>query len=157
MRKIFVLCILTAMVATAMVWRALGKPSRFGTFTTAPKAGVATLIADPQAFLGKPVEIEGTITEQCKAMGCFFFFHSGTATPKPDTPPPEATARPDAPTVLPGISAIDLDLIEDALSRSVPKAPARRSVRSRTPRPAPGRTPARGRARRPGGGTADSA
>lgn len=79
MKKILVLCILTAMVATAMVWRAFGKPSRFGTFTAAPKASVATLIADPQAFLEKTVEIEGTITEQCKAMGCFFFFHSGTA------------------------------------------------------------------------------
>lgn len=76
------------------------------------------------------------------------------ATPKLATPPPGVIAGRDAMTVLPGISSADLDLIEDALSRSVRNAPARRIVRSRKPRPVPGRTPARGRARRPGGSAA---
>jgi hypothetical protein len=79
MKKIFVLCILTAVLATVLVWRALAKPSRFGTFTDAPKAHVATLIADPQVFLGQTVEIEGIVSEQCKSMGCFFFFPAGKA------------------------------------------------------------------------------
>src|SRR5271165_6603181 len=76
------------------------------------------------------------------------------ATPKPATPPPGVIAGRDTGIVLPGITAIDLDLIDDALSRSVRDASARRTVRSRNPRPAPGRTLARGRARRPGGGAA---
>ena len=79
MKKIFVLCTLTALAASALIWRAVARPVRYGTFTAAPKAQVATLIAQPQAFLGKTVEIEGTISEQCKAMGCFFFFRSGKA------------------------------------------------------------------------------
>ncbi len=79
------------------------------------------------------------------------------ATPKLAPPPPEVIAERDTEIVLPGISAIDLDLIDDELSRSVRDASARRTVRSRPPRPAPGRTLARGRPRRPGGGAAGSA
>ncbi|HWQ55090.1 MAG TPA: hypothetical protein VN442_15490 [Bryobacteraceae bacterium] len=77
MKKIFTICALTLVVAAVFIWRTTAKPSRFGTFTGAPRAEVATLIAEPKAFLGKTVEIEGTITEQCKAMGCFFTFRSG--------------------------------------------------------------------------------
>jgi uncharacterized protein YdeI (BOF family) len=76
MKKIFILCALTLLVAVALVWRAVARPTRFGTFTGAPKTEVATLIASPRAFLGKTVEIEGTITEQCKSMGCYFTFRS---------------------------------------------------------------------------------
>ena len=77
MKKIFVLCALTLVAAGVLVWRAVARPSRFGTFTRAPKAEVAMLVAEPKAFAGKTLEVEGTITEQCKAMGCFFFFRSG--------------------------------------------------------------------------------
>lgn len=77
MKKIFTMCALTVVLAAVFIWRATAKPSRFGTFTGAPKAEVATLIAQPKAFLGKTVEIEGTITEQCKSMGCFFTFKFG--------------------------------------------------------------------------------
>jgi uncharacterized protein YdeI (BOF family) len=77
MKKIFVLCILTLLLVTVVVWRAVAKPSCFGTFTGAPKAAVAVLIAEPKAFVGKTVEIEGTIAEQCRTMGCYFFFRSG--------------------------------------------------------------------------------
>src|ERR1051325_1481274 len=76
MRNIFVLCALTLIVATVFIWRAVAKPSRFGSFTGAPRAEVAALIASPKAYLGKTVEIEGKITEQCAAMGCYFFFRS---------------------------------------------------------------------------------
>ena len=84
MKKIIVLCALTAVVVALMVWRAVAQPSRFGSFTSAPKSDVAGLVAHPQTFLGKTVEVEGTITEQCKAMGCFFFLRSEKGTLRVD-------------------------------------------------------------------------
>jgi uncharacterized protein YdeI (BOF family) len=77
MKKIFVLCAVIVLMATVFIWRAVAKPSRFGKFSGAPKAEVAMLIETPKAFLGKTVEIEGKITEQCQAMGCFFNFRAG--------------------------------------------------------------------------------
>ena len=76
MKKILILCILTLAAVTAMVWRAVARPSLYGNFAGAPKAEVAALVADPTAYLHKTVEIEGAISDQCKAMGCFFFFRS---------------------------------------------------------------------------------
>ncbi len=84
MKKIFLFCVLSVAVATAMIWRAVAQPSRFGVFTSAPRAEVAVLIKDPEAFVGKTVQIEGTISEQCKSMGCFFFFRSGKETLRVD-------------------------------------------------------------------------
>jgi hypothetical protein len=84
MKKILVLCVLTVAVVTVVVWRAVAQPSRFGTFTSAPKVEVVRLIAEPKAFLGKTVEIEGTVSEQCKTMGCYFFFRSGKDTLRVD-------------------------------------------------------------------------
>jgi uncharacterized protein YdeI (BOF family) len=78
MRNILILCALTGLMVTALVWRAVAQPSTFGTFTSAPRADVASLLAKPQDFLDKTVQIEGKITQQCKAMGCFFSFQSGT-------------------------------------------------------------------------------
>jgi hypothetical protein len=59
MKKIIVLCALTAVVVAVMVWRAVAQPSRFGSFTSAPKSDVAGLVAHPQMFVGKTVEVEG--------------------------------------------------------------------------------------------------
>jgi uncharacterized protein YdeI (BOF family) len=84
MKKIVILCAITALILTGIVWRAVAKPSRFGSFTAAPQAEVARLIADPQSFLGKTVTIRGSITEQCKSMGCYFFFRSGKDTLRVD-------------------------------------------------------------------------
>ena len=84
MKKIFVLCTLTLVGITVLLWRGGAKTNRFGTFTAAPKAKVATLLVAPEAFQGKTVEIEGTISEQCKSMGCFFFFRSGKETLRVD-------------------------------------------------------------------------
>jgi hypothetical protein len=77
MKKILILCGFVAVAATMFLWRAMAGPSRFGSFTGAPRAEVAALLAEPKAFLGKTLEIEGEITQQCRAMGCFFFFRSG--------------------------------------------------------------------------------
>ena len=77
MKKIFGLCALTLITGAVFLWRATAGPSRFGDFSSAPKASVPSLIANPKEYLGKTVEITGTISEQCKSMGCFFFFRSG--------------------------------------------------------------------------------
>jgi len=76
MKKILVLCILSVVAIGLLVWRAVATPSRFGAFTGGPRADVAAVIADPKQFLGKTLQMEGTIREQCKAMGCYFFFRS---------------------------------------------------------------------------------
>ena len=77
MKNILLLCAMTAAIAGVFIWRAAAKPSRFGAFTGAPKVEIATLIADPKGHSGKLWQIEGTVSEQCKSMGCYFFFKSG--------------------------------------------------------------------------------
>jgi len=84
MKKILILCGFTLIAIGVLAWRAAAKPSRFGTFTGAPKAEIASLVSEPKNFAGKPLLVEGTITEQCKAMGCFFFFRSGNKTLRVD-------------------------------------------------------------------------
>ncbi|HKE26575.1 MAG TPA: hypothetical protein VKB88_29675 [Bryobacteraceae bacterium] len=77
MKKILVLCTLIIVAAAVSLWRAAAKPARFGSFTGAPKAEVASVIADPKAYLSRTVELEGVVSAQCKSMGCYFFFRSG--------------------------------------------------------------------------------
>jgi len=77
MKNILLLCAVTAAIAGVFIWRAAAKPSRFGTFAGAPKVEIATLITDPKGHGGKLYQIEGTVSEQCKSMGCYFFFKSG--------------------------------------------------------------------------------
>ena len=84
MKKILALCTLTIVAVTLLVWRAVAKPSRYGTFTGAPKAEIAKVVADPKGFLGRTIQLEGTVTEQCKSMGCYFFFRSGNETLRVD-------------------------------------------------------------------------
>ncbi|HEY2014771.1 MAG TPA: hypothetical protein VGH38_14785 [Bryobacteraceae bacterium] len=84
MKKIFILCALTAILIAGVIWRAVARPTKFGSFTGAPETQVAALITEPTAALGKTVAIEGTVSEQCKSMGCFFFFRSGKDTLRVD-------------------------------------------------------------------------
>ena len=77
MRTILAICGLTLLAGGFFVWRATQLPTRYGAFIGAPRAAVADLIAEPKDFLGKTVAVEGTISQQCKAMGCFFFFEAG--------------------------------------------------------------------------------
>ncbi|MEO7652312.1 MAG: hypothetical protein ABIZ80_17745 [Bryobacteraceae bacterium] len=77
MRTIFALCGVILLVGGFFIWRAMLSPVEFGIFTGAPKVAVADLIERPKEFLGKTVTVEGTISEQCKTMGCFFFFRAG--------------------------------------------------------------------------------
>lgn len=84
MKKIFALCALIVAIGAALAWRAAAKPSRYGSFTGASSVDLAAAIAAPRDFLGRTIEIEGTISEQCKSMGCFFFFRSGKDTLRVD-------------------------------------------------------------------------
>lgn len=80
MRTIFALCGLTLLIGGFFIWRAMQLPTLYGTFTGAPQAAVADLIERPKDFLGKTVTVEGKISEQCKTMGCFFFFRAEKST-----------------------------------------------------------------------------
>jgi len=77
MKKIFAICAMTLAMALVFVWHVATRPRVFGTFAGASKVEVATLIADPKGHMDKLYAIEGTISEQCKSMGCYFFFKSG--------------------------------------------------------------------------------
>src|SRR5437016_10749415 len=78
MRTIFILCGLILVGGAVFAWRSMQMPTHYGAFTGAPKAEVADLIERPKDFLGKTVSVEGTVREQCKTMGCYFFMSSGT-------------------------------------------------------------------------------
>jgi uncharacterized protein YdeI (BOF family) len=73
MKKILLLCAAIALMAGVFLWRATARLVRFGSFTGVPKAEVASVIADPKAYLSRTVELEGVVSEQCRSMGCFFF------------------------------------------------------------------------------------
>src|SRR5438093_728204 len=77
MKTILALCALTLMGVSVLIWQAVRLPSHFGVFAGAPKAEVADLIAKPVEFIHKTVAIQGTVRQQCTAMGCYFFFLSG--------------------------------------------------------------------------------
>jgi hypothetical protein len=80
MRTIFILCGVILVAGAVFAWRALRMPTEFGTFTGAPNVQVAELIDRPKDFVGKAVSVEGTVREQCKTMGCYFFMPAGTKT-----------------------------------------------------------------------------
>ena len=77
MRTIFALCGVILLAGGFFIWRTMRLPTQYGAFTGAPKVAAADLIERPKDFLGKTVTVEGTISEQCKTMGCFFFFRAG--------------------------------------------------------------------------------
>lgn len=77
MKRIFILCGLILIVGGALLWHKLRTPDHFGSFTEAPVVEVADLIEKPTDYLRKTVIIEGVVTDQCTAMGCFFYFQAG--------------------------------------------------------------------------------
>jgi len=74
MRKILILCAAILVVgAAALVWH-LTRPEHFGpAFAGAPKANIKALLEKPEQHLGRDVTVEGTITRQCPATGCWLF------------------------------------------------------------------------------------
>jgi hypothetical protein len=77
MKTILALCVAILAIGGFLLWRSMQLPTLFGAFTGAPRTAVIDLIERPKDYLNKTVLIEGQIREQCKAMGCFFFFHEG--------------------------------------------------------------------------------
>lgn len=77
MRNIFILCGLILAAAAFYLWKTTQLPTVAGEFAGAPKTEVAALIEHPKDFLNKTVRVEGEVRQQCKAMGCYFFFAVG--------------------------------------------------------------------------------
>lgn len=84
MKTIFTICAITLVAGTVMLWRTLRTPTQFGTFTGAPQTSVVDVISKPAQFIGKTIAVEGTVRQQCRTMGCFFFFVSGKNTLRVD-------------------------------------------------------------------------
>lgn len=80
MKTIFALCGVILLAGAFFLWRTLGVPTEFGTFTGAPTAEVADLVEHPKQYIGKLITVEAPVREQSKTMGCFFFFPSGSKT-----------------------------------------------------------------------------
>jgi len=78
MKTIFALCALILVVGVYFAWHSMQLPTEYGDFIGAPKAEVSEIIDHPKDFLNKTVSVEGTVREQCKTMGCYFFIPSGT-------------------------------------------------------------------------------
>lgn len=77
MRIIFGLCAFILLAGGALAWRSTQTPERFGAFTGAPAEPLANVVAQPAAYLGRAVLLEGDVRRQCKVTGCFFSFVAG--------------------------------------------------------------------------------
>ena len=77
MKTIFGMCAVILAVGGYFLWKSMQLPTVSGTFIGAPRTEVALLVAKPKEYLEKTVLIEGQVLQQCKAMGCFFFFQVG--------------------------------------------------------------------------------
>ena len=84
MRTIIAICVSALVAGTLVIFNALRLPNQYGTFTGAPQTEVATLVEKPKEFLGKTVTVLGTVKEQCKTMGCFFYLSEGKKTLRVD-------------------------------------------------------------------------
>jgi hypothetical protein len=76
MKTILALCGAILLAGGILVYRAMRVPTVYGTFTGAPKAEVADVLARPKDFLHKTIALEDVIRNQCTTMGCYFFFQS---------------------------------------------------------------------------------
>ena len=92
MKIILGLCAASLLAAGVWLWKTTHQPAVFGGFASAPKTEVAALIQRPKDFLNTTVQIEGEIRQQCKAMGCFFYFEAGDKQLRVDLEPIAMTA-----------------------------------------------------------------
>src|SRR5437016_7477119 len=74
MRTIFTVCALILASGGYWLWRSMQLPTHFGEFIGAPAAAAADIVDRPKDFVGKTVSVSGRVNEQCKTMGCYFFF-----------------------------------------------------------------------------------
>ncbi|MFN0101369.1 MAG: hypothetical protein ACKV2U_04680 [Bryobacteraceae bacterium] len=76
MRTILCLCAAILVIGGVLIWKLTQSPFLAGNFMGAPKTAVTDLIERPKDFMNKTVLVEGEIRQQCKVMGCFFFFNA---------------------------------------------------------------------------------
>jgi len=74
MRKILILCAVVLVAgAAALAWY-LMRPERYGhPFEGLPQTPIADLLARPEDHAGRDVAVEGAITRQCPATGCWLY------------------------------------------------------------------------------------
>jgi hypothetical protein len=77
MRIIFAICAVILVIGGVFAWRATQLPDNFGEFTGAQEVSVHDVVTRPEDFRGKVIVVRGSVTEQCKTMGCYFFFAAG--------------------------------------------------------------------------------
>ena len=77
MKAIFSLCAVVLIIGGVLAWRVTRAPTMFGKFTGAPKIELSEVVSRPNEFLHKTVALDGEIRDQCKSMGCYFYFISG--------------------------------------------------------------------------------
>jgi len=84
MRIILGLCLATLAIGATLIWNATRLPTQYGEFSGAPRADVTALLERPKDFLNQTVLVEGEVREQCKTMGCHFYFTQGDKTLRVD-------------------------------------------------------------------------
>lgn len=77
MRTILGLCAVILAIGGVLIWKSMQLPTLAGAFTGAQKTELAVLIERPKDFLNKTILVEGEVNNQCKAMGCYFYFPAG--------------------------------------------------------------------------------
>ena len=78
MKGILALCAATFVLLVGLALTYLWQQERYGeTSPAALPVSVSQLVMQPQDYAGKVVRVEGKITGQCRATGCFFYFATG--------------------------------------------------------------------------------
>lgn len=75
MKPILTICAAILIAAIAVfTWKLGSRQNHFGNpFTGLPVATIPDIVAKPDAFLGKPVRIQGKLMRQCPSTGCWFY------------------------------------------------------------------------------------
>lgn len=75
MKTILTICAVILIAAIAVfAWKYTNREDHFGkSFTGLSAAAIPEIVAKPDAFLGKPVSINGILKRQCPATGCWFY------------------------------------------------------------------------------------
>ena len=78
MKIILSVCGLIILAAIAWLSFYLTRPDHFGEpFTNVPTVEVSALFEHPTDLIGKRLQINGLVKNQCQATGCYFYFLNG--------------------------------------------------------------------------------
>ena len=74
MKIILALCAVVIVLAAGYVIYRATRPEHFGApFARTPAVELAEVVKSPAGHLGRDIRVQGTITRQCPASGCWFF------------------------------------------------------------------------------------